>query len=268
MKHGSSDTNLHRLKAEVAFVPTVGGMDPYMTRSQEDLAGTGDGGSESPRHCVASAERGKKRGGGTGWLRSEGGREEEGMSNGWQQQQRTPEESGDESKDERLSKSLFFVTLNDSDLVSVSPPPSNRLQRHSESSAMKDQIVRSHLQGEEVGRSCSKEMSPVLGNKHNSPSLSRKHRLEFLNPSGIKPMTSRANMKSPELSRRGTRLNKSRDRSKSAAVGLVKGKKSQWVSRYRPGVPIPIPGETARESIMQSELRHREKEFCNSIKMR
>ena len=39
-------------------------------------------------------------------------------------------------------------------------------------------------------------------------------------------------------------------------------KKSKWVSRYRPGVPIPLPGESARESIMQAELRHKEDEFC------
>jgi len=266
MKHGSSDTNLHRLEAEVTFVPTIGGMDPCMTRSQEDLIGTGDGINESSRHCMASAG-GKKRADNVRRERAGGVQaskmDEEEMSNGWQWQ-RTPEESSDESKDERLSKSLFFVTLNDSNL---SPPPNERPQRHSESSATKNQ-VKGHAQEGGVSRCRSNETSPVLERKSNSPSFSRKRRLEFLNPSGIKPMTSRVNMKSPELSRRGTRLNKNRDRSKSLAVGTMKGRKSQWVSRYRPGVAVPIPGETARESIMQSELRHREKDFCNSIKTR
>lgn len=53
-----------------------------------------------------------------------------------------------------------------------------------------------------------------------------------------------------------------------SSFGTTKGKKSKWVSRYRPGVPIALPGESARESIMQAELRHREEEFCNPKQLR
>ena len=52
------------------------------------------------------------------------------------------------------------------------------------------------------------------------------------------------------------------------SFSTTKGKKSKWVSRYRPGVPIALPGESARESIMQAELRHREEEFCNPKQLR
>lgn len=60
-------------------------------------------------------------------------------------------------------------------------------------------------------------------------------------------------------------------RAPTSSGGTSKGggrKKSQWVSRYRPGVPIAVPGESARESIMQAELRHREEEFCDPKQLR
>ena len=40
----------------------------------------------------------------------------------------------------------------------------------------------------------------------------------------------------------------------------------QWVSRYRPGVPVPRVN--MRETIVQAELRMREKEFCDKKTVR
>ena len=143
------------------------------------------------------------------------------------------------------SKSLFFVKLDDWDEVYT----------------------------EEGGSGFSKVRSTETSPSQERKGTSRygsKHKLEFLNPSGIKAITSKANSRSPDLRLNRKGLSRSRDRSKSAAVvqGHAVGKRSQWVSRYRPGVAVPIQGETARESIMQSELRHREKEFCSQLKIR
>ena len=41
---------------------------------------------------------------------------------------------------------------------------------------------------------------------------------------------------------------------------------SHWVSRYRPGVSVPM--QNTRESIVQSELRLKEKEFCDKKTLR
>ena len=41
---------------------------------------------------------------------------------------------------------------------------------------------------------------------------------------------------------------------------------SHWVSRYRPGVPVPM--QSARESIVQAELRQKEVEFCTKNTLR
>lgn len=46
------------------------------------------------------------------------------------------------------------------------------------------------------------------------------------------------------------------------------GSSKGWVSRYRPGLPVPIPRETARESIMQAKLRQKESEFCDPMEIR
>ncbi len=243
MKHGASDTNLHRLQAEVQYVSTMGSVNFYMTRSEEDLTGTGSSNEVGyPRHCVAPPTgNGMINGGST--------------MKGGKHSGSTEDLNGD--KEDKLSKSLFFVTLSDSDLASDIPSSSKSVRRNEQprnfSASMNVVDQQHHSQNNETSN-------------RTSPSMSKRHRLEFLNPSGIKPMTSRVNMRSPEFYRKKG-LSRGRDRSKSAAVPTHRGK-SQWVSRYRPGVPVPIPGGTARESIMQSELRHREKEFCSSIKTR
>ena len=216
LKHCISDTNLTKLKQEYKPAQTSGFMDTLYTRSEEDLTATTGGEELSPRHCIAVETQRQLR-------------------------NVTPKASKKhphDDDDERLSKSLFFVKLDDSQ-DKAAPPVEAR----------------------------SNETSPTQGRKGTSK-YGSKHKLEFLNPSGIKPITSKANSRSPDLRRRG--LGRSRDRSKSAAVmqGHAVTKRSQWVSRYRPGVAVPIPGETARESIMQSELRHREKEFCSPVQLR
>ena len=73
--------------------------------------------------------------------------------------------------------------------------------------------------------------------------------------SGSKPHLTTVNMNSPELSVR----RKGRDRSASRP-------KMSWISRYHPGVPIPMA--SARESIVQAELRQMEKEFCTPRTLR
>ena len=90
----------------------------------------------------------------------------------------------------------------------------------------------------------------------------QKKHFDFLAPSGSKPGVSKVVFNSPELTRR--RRARSRDRASSRAAANLS--RNQWVSRYRPGVPIPT--ESARESIMQAELRHREKEFCTYRELR
>lgn len=151
---------------------------------------------------------------------------------------------------DQLSRSLFFVKLEENDWVNLG-----------------DNFVIPDVPGQDIR---SQDSSPTQNRKgglrHGS-----KHKLEFLNPSGIRAIASKVNMRSPELSGRHNRkgLNRSRERSKSAAIPPLQNiKSSQWVNRYRPGVAVPIPGETARESIMQSELRHREKEFCLPVQLR
>ena len=107
-------------------------------------------------------------------------------------------------------------------------------------------------------------------------------RLDFNSLSGSgKPQTSKAGMRNPEMSssqrltstssvssRGGGRRRAGSRIPTLPSFGTTKGKKSKWVSRYRPGVPIALPGESARESIMQAELRHREEEFCNTKQLR
>ena len=88
----------------------------------------------------------------------------------------------------------------------------------------------------------STENSPTDGRnrKLTKESIARfQRRLEFRSRSGPRPLISKVSVTSPMLSRK---------------------RASSWVSRYRPGVPVPTL--SARESIVQDELRQREKEFC------
>ena len=223
MKHCISDTNLNKLKQEYTPMPIGGPMEsPLMTRSQEDLTATI--GDPSPRHCVAKSP----------------------MAPGY-----SPRLARKEHEDQ-LSRSLFFVKLEENDWVNLG-----------------DNFKTSDIPDHEVR---SRDASPTQQIKRGGLRHGTKHKLEFLNPSGIKPITSKANMRSPELSgRQNRKLNRSRERSKSAAVQplhSISKSSSHWVNRYRPGVAVPIPGETARESIMQSELRHREREFCVPVNLR
>ena len=236
MKHCISDTNLHQLKQE--HKPVEHDLvDSLITRSEEDLTATTS--DPSSRHCVANPPHtqltGHKHAG------SRGGR------------------AGRKKHDEdQLSQSLFFVHLEeneDNDVMTINDYFKTSEQRQ----------VRSTETSPTMGRST--ETSPVMGRKGISK-LGPKHKLEFLNPSGIKAVTNKTNSRSPDIRLNRKGLSRSRERSKSAAVPHVNAKCSQWVSRYRPGVAVPIPGATARESIMQSELRHREKEFCTPVQLR
>lgn len=220
LKHCISDTNLNKLKQEYKPMHFGDHLETLITRSEEDLTATST--EPSPRHCVAKPAH-----------------------NVTHQHTDATKELGED----RLSKSLFFVQLDDhSDWVSVG-----------------NDYKTSNKSIREVR---STETSPILGRKDRAK-FGSKHKLEFLNPSGIKPITSKASTRSPEISGRHNRrgLSRGRDRSKSAAVPAV-GRSSKWVSRYRPGVAVPIQGETPRENIMQSELRHREKEFSTPIQLR
>lgn len=225
LKHCISDTNLNKLKQEYKPILPVGHLDALITRSEEDLGATV--GEPSPRHCIATKPA------------------------------RAPQRNGKSAKqhsdDDRLSKSSFFVKLDEWEMF---------------------ETAGTKISDNSLPRAHSTETSPTQDRKGTSK-YGSKHRLEFLNPSGIRAITSKVNVRSPELSGRQNRKgrNHSRDRSKSSAllqnsVKLGTVKSSQWVNRYRPGVAVPVPGETARESIMQSELRHREKEFCSPVMLR
>lgn len=226
LKHCISDTNLNQLKQEYKPLHLGDHLESLITRSEEDLTATVGMEESLPRHCVAKPA----------------------------QQARPSPKSATAKKnhtEDNLSKSLFFVKLEDSDWVTLDREDHKRPDLSS------------------LRQVRSTETSPTQGRKTRSK-YGAKHKLEFLNPSGIRAITSKVNMHSPELSGRNNRkaLAKSRDRSRSAAVVQALGKSSQWVSRYRPGVAVPIQGETPRENIMQSELRHREKEFCTPVQLR
>ncbi len=57
---------------------------------------------------------------------------------------------------------------------------------------------------------------------------------------------------------------RARTQSQAPARYATKG----WVSRYRPGLPVSIQGQSSRESLMQAELRQKEKEFCDPMDIR
>ena len=111
-------------------------------------------------------------------------------------------------------------------------------------------------------RARSTDTSPSMNDLRKVQANFPKKHFDFLAPSGSKPGVSKVIVNSPELTRR--RRARSRDRAGSRAPTTLS--RNPWVSRYRPGVPIPT--ESARESIMQAELRHREKEFCKFRELR
>ena len=133
-------------------------------------------------------------------------------------------------------------------------------------------------------RSRSTNTSPTqLRKSQNQGSIDSEFqtRLEFnLSSSSLEPLASKANMRNPELSNRQHQITSSPSRGRrrggsrapppppSSSIGTSKSRSSKWVSRYRPGVPIAVSGESARESIMQAELRHREEQFCNPKQLR
>ena len=82
----------------------------------------------------------------------------------------------------------------------------------------------------------STETTPTDGRNRK---LTKESIVQFRSRSGPRPLVSKVNMTSPVLNRK---------------------RASSWVSRYRPGVPVPTL--SARESIVQAELRQKEKEFC------
>ena len=227
------------------------GIERLMTRSEEDLTATGTrvGGATTTnvmptRHCVAVSAKNVPSADKFSTEVDGGVEEEEG--------------------EDRLSQSQFFFKLEENKSLGYENKLSTSL-----SSLLRNQQQQHEQQHQQLQwQSHSSETSPISARRINLSSTNK----QFLNTSNIKSSTSGpANLRSPELSRKHHRrtLNKSRDRSKSAAVEAgLGGRKSQWVSRFRPGVPVPVPGESARESIMQSELRHREKEFCSLQKIR
>ena len=172
-------------------------------------------------------------------------------------------------KGEEEGSSQFFVELDEV------PSSHNHMKMSASLSNFRHHDLKKHGSNNEQPHSQwhtrSNETSPTA-RRRGKHSDTNKLNLDDSNYSTVKCLTSPAGvMRSPELSgKHGRRiLNKNRDRSKSAAVpSAVANQKSLWVSRFRPGIPVPVPGETARESIMQSELRHREKEFCSELQIR
>lgn len=124
-------------------------------------------------------------------------------------------------QEDQLSRSLFFFKLEDNDWVNLG-----------------DDFKASDIPDREVR---SRDASPTQQSKRGGLRYGTKHKLEFLNPSGIKAIASKANMRSPELSGKHNRkLNRSRERSKSAAIQPLQSisksiskSSSQWVNRYK-----------------------------------
>ena len=64
-------------------------------------------------------------------------------------------------------------------------------------------------------------------------------------------------MEQPELTTRLLSSLKPRMRAETRAQS---GSSSRWITRYRPGMAVPLTN--IRESFIQAELRQKEKEFC------
>ena len=231
IRHCISDSNLLTLESEYRQRP-LNQLEPLVTRSEEDLTSV-DGQVE--RHCVA----------GSGYdpdlYQPPQGEELEHSG-----ERDSSDETGNGQSDlDRRPQQLDTQSLN---LANTRPRRLAEVHRANSEEDILDYKNRRV-------RSMDHSPSPGGGGSRRLPREQFQQRLGFHSPSGTKALVSRVNMTSPVLSRRRAT---SRDRSSSKPPPP----QSAWVSRYRPGVPVP--SQSARESIVQAELRQREKEFCSS----
>ena len=220
MRHCISDSNLLALQSEHRFHSLN---QPLVTRSEEDLLTSLEG--EGERHCVAEEPE--------HCVLPPMNETERCLL-----EQSGATRSGDTGREE----------VNREEVEDTVDKQSNRRQINLDAPRGQSVAEVQHSGSEEDlldyknRRVKSTEHSPTDGRNRKLTKESIVHfqrRLEFRSRSGPRPLVSKVNMTSPVLSRK---------------------RASSWVSRYRPGVPVPTL--SARESIVQAELRQREKEFC------
>ncbi len=227
------------------------GLEPMVTRSEEDLTLIGSGEFDDDRHCVASRDNTLiARHGSDHFLEDSG-------SHGIQ----APDHEKSHSENE-LESSIR------SDLRRRGGMKKSKRQKRSKQKTTS--TFTSYLSSSEDDLLDKLDYKTRRARTVHNSSLQQeialetfRMKLDFLAPSAVKPGMSKVEMKSPDLSSR--RRGKSRDRSGSRPMVVAHSspqlvKKTSWVSRYRPGVPVPAG--SARESIVQAELRRKERDFC------
>ena len=222
MRHCISDSNLLALQSEHRF-HSLNHLEPLVTRSEEDLLTSLDGQGE--RHCVAEEPE--------HCLLPPMNETEACLL-----EQSGTTRSGDTGREEVNREEMEDTVDKQSDRrqINLDAPSGQSVAEVQHSGSEEDLLDYKNR------RVKSTENSPTDGRnrKLTKESVVRfQRRLEFRSRSGLRPLVSKVNMTSPVLSRK---------------------RASSWVSRYRPG--IPVPALSARESIVQDELRQREKEFC------
>lgn len=235
IRHCISDSNLLTLQSEY-FQRPFNHLEPLVTRSEEDLSSVE---GQGERHCVASSRYDSDQ--------YQLPQREELEHSG---ERETSKETSDGQSDlGHRSRQLDTQSLNMPNSRPQTLAEVHRANSEEDVLDYKNRRVRNF------------DTSPTLsgGGTKRIPREQFQQRLGFHSPSGTKALVSSVNMTSPVLSRRRAR---SRDRSSSKPAPP----QSTWVSRYRPGVPVP--SQSARESIVQAELRQREKEFCSSEDIR
>ena len=227
MRHCISDSNLLALQSEHHF-HSLNHFEPLVTRSEMDLLTSLDGQEErhcvarDPEHCLLPAMNATEQ-----CLLEQSGTAKSGDMGREEVNREELEDNVDKQSDRSQIKPFSLDTPN------LREQSAAEVQHSSSEEDLLDYKNR---------RVKSTENSPTNGRNRKLTKESIVHfqrRLEFRSRSGSRPLVSKVNMTSPVLSRQ---------------------RASSWVSRYRPGVPVPTL--SARESIVQAELRQQEKEFC------
>lgn len=232
MRGCTSESNLRRLQIEVSTSSKLGG-NPHISRSSDNLLSL----DENERHCVA---------GGLNQLKPPiSGSTSSVSSGGWDNVELEEEVRKEGTEDEGLTTSLQLSE-------------SGRSMRKRGWGLRGRKTVTGGQEVEVVGRRRLNH-SPDLRDLRKPREAVR---LRFKKASGSQTGPSKANMEQPELSSH-LPLPSVRQRQR---VESRKRSSSQWISRYRPGVSVPQMN--IRETIVQAELRQKEKEFCDQKTLR
>jgi hypothetical protein len=245
MRSCTSESNLRRLQTEVSQQSSGLRGDPLISRSSDNLVSI----NETERHCVAGG-LGQCLGDQTrlGVLTSSTSSL---SSGGWENG-----ENGEEGREEEFSAS---VQITDSRTKKKGWGLRGREGRRTTASAGQRYSKFEVISPAEITGRHRLNQSPDLRDLRKPREAVR---LRFKKATGSETKASKANMDQPELS---SHLPLPSLRQRPRAETRARSS-THWVSRYRPGVPVPRAN--VRESIVQAELRQKEKEFCNQKTLR